>query len=413
MPRTQHTRKPDPRQPTFEWERGTQLALLRDVRLPRVAGVSQVTLKAVLRSIDDHARRGGDCWATQETVAREIGVSNVRTVKRAIAALLAASLITCERRKVPGGHRLTVNHYRIVWTELALLEAKAAAANKVTLTTNQSDILSDQSDIDDRSTGHGCHLPRSEKKRLLTATLNGTREEAAEEFLIQEGAEMPTKRNKLIERPILAADDEARTAERELGERRRSTQPGWPEHEQDRVRDMFLAAGVGTADDLLQLAIARGLTPADCDAHVEQLHGSVDAKEKKPLGAGALVHRIKQGAWPCNLIAKIDLDKADATVTRPTDPDLAELRKHAERRAANERLAAQAKADRERMQARDDRLGKVLDALPESELQTLIERLPKWCREGVAARYLVARPITFGLIRQELFTLLESPTPNP
>jgi hypothetical protein len=456
MPRTSPTRKPDPRQPTFEWERGTQLALLRDVRLPRVTGASQVTLKAVLRSIDDHARRGGECWATQETIAREIGVSNVRTVKRAIAALLNASLITCERRKVPGGHRLTVNHYRIVWTELALLEAQAASQNKVTLAANnkvtfatdQSDILTDQSDIYDRSTGHGCHLPRSEKKRRLTATRTGAREACEEaaadfDFSEQEASTMArttkTTRKPPEPRPILEADyaaaptqhrskpeptpNDHRPTTIEPGspedlaavsdyQSRRRTVRSWSGYDQDRVRDMLTAAGVGRAEECVQKAISRGDQPQDVDAIVEQFHGSVEAKTQKPLGPGALYDRIMQGNWPCLLIAKVDLAKIGpnmdpAKVAAGGATDLATERKHAAQRAKFEAEEQAAAADARRRREREQRLGRVLDAMPEEQLLALVERLPGWCRQFFGTD-LRARPVTGVLARQELFNLLES-----
>ncbi len=414
--------KHDPRQPTFDWQRGEQLALLRDVRLMRVAGVSQVTLKAVLRSIDDHARRGGECWATQETLQAEIGASNVRTVKRAIAALLAASLITCERRKIPGAQRLTVNHYRIVWNELALLRDRPAEAIsapiKVTCATEQSDMLSDQSDINDRSTGHGCHLPRSEKKRDRTATSNGARQEEAEgQEIFQQQMQEPimAKRptRKIPEdRPILAADYAAAPTEHRSSfprsDKRHDVPGAWSIYEQQRVEDAFRAAGHGGARLLVETAMSRGLQPADCDAVVEQLHGSVDAKERKPLNAGALDWRIKQGSWPCNLIAKVDLEQAAAAETPAVDQDLAEQRKHAARRAENERLRQLRDENTRRELERAARLGPLLDALPEADLAALIERLPIKRDNPIAARELAKRPITFEMFRRELFLLLES-----
>lgn len=458
MPRP--NRQSDPRQQPIEWERGTQLALLRDARLPRVAGVSQVTLKAVLRSIDDHARRGGECWATQETLQAEIGASNVRTVKRAIAALLAASLITCERRKVPGGHRLTVNHYRIVWTELALLRDREPTANnepqpapksapiKVTCATEQSDILSDQSDIFDRSTGHACHLPRSEKKRTITATRSET---AAAAFFHQEqeAESMPKtpKRKPPEPRPILEADYQAaplqhrhppkivevstpgsgdervRAAMIEPGspedlaavndyQSRRRTLRNWSGYDQDRVRDLFAARRVAAADEVVRTAIMRGLAPMDCDAIVEQFDGLVDAKTQQPLGPGAIKWRVENGNWPCLLIAKVDLTKIGpsmdpAKVAAGVPADLATERKHAAQRArfeAEERAAAE---DARRRQERERQLGQLLDTLPEERLLALQERLPSWCRQFFATD-LRARPVSGVIARQELFNLLES-----
>jgi hypothetical protein len=156
-------------QTTIQWERGTQLAMLRDAVLPAGTGVAAITLKAVLRAIDDHARRVGECYATQETIAKCINATNTRTIKRAIGVLLDLSLITCERRKIGIG-RITVNHYRIVWSELALLAHQSDKKQniKVTLNADQSDNETHQSDIECRSKCQPCHIPRTERNEYQT-----------------------------------------------------------------------------------------------------------------------------------------------------------------------------------------------------------------------------------------------------
>ena len=109
-------------QQQLDFDRGSQLALLRDAQLPaRTAkdgrGVSAAVQKAVLRVIDDHGR-GSEAWIGYETIAAESS-HGVRTVKRAVEALIAASLLIAQPRRCPAG--VVVNHYRIVWSELALL----------------------------------------------------------------------------------------------------------------------------------------------------------------------------------------------------------------------------------------------------------------------------------------------------
>ncbi len=105
----------------FDFNRASQLSALRDAVLPGVPQVSAAAMKAALRAIDDFARTDGECFATAETLAVTAGVG-LRTVKRALAALESLSLVTCERRKSRYG--TTTNHYRIVWSELALLNGR-------------------------------------------------------------------------------------------------------------------------------------------------------------------------------------------------------------------------------------------------------------------------------------------------
>jgi len=105
----------------IDWTRASQLAALRDAALePRLSAdgktVSAATQKLVLRTIDDHGR-GREAWMSYETLAEECCLST-RTCKRAVEVLIEASLICVELRRCGAG--FVCNHYRIVWTELAL-----------------------------------------------------------------------------------------------------------------------------------------------------------------------------------------------------------------------------------------------------------------------------------------------------
>jgi hypothetical protein len=193
---------------------------------------------------------------------------------------------------------------------------------------------------------------------------------------------------------------------------RRRTLRSWSGYDQDRVRDLFASRRVAAADEVVQTAISRGLTPEDCEALVEQFDGSVDAKTQQPLGPGALKWRVENGNWPCLLIAKVDLAKLGpnidpAKVAAGGSTDLATERKHAAQRAKFEAEEQAAAADARRRQEREQRLGRVLDAMPEEQLLALVERLPGWCRQFFG-QDLRARPVTGVLARQELFNLLES-----
>ncbi|GAB5516566.1 hypothetical protein [Rhodopirellula baltica] len=92
--------------------RGEQLAALRKIKLNtfkhkgrKVSGAIQ---KATLRAIDDHQGRG-DCFASQSTLADEVGCGTT-AIGLAIAALIAQHLITADRP-----HRMAPNRHRVVW----------------------------------------------------------------------------------------------------------------------------------------------------------------------------------------------------------------------------------------------------------------------------------------------------------
>jgi len=107
-------------------------------------------LKAVLKSLDDFGR-GHEAFPSVETIAQDVNYSE-RHVKRAIEGLEGLSLITKNRksRRMPDGQFANLNHYRIVWTELALLvpngtDQSASGTDQSASGTDQSASGTDQS----------------------------------------------------------------------------------------------------------------------------------------------------------------------------------------------------------------------------------------------------------------------------
>lgn len=102
-------------QSQFDFDRADQLGMIERWQPPvdRLQRVSVAAVKHVLRAIDSHGR-GKSAWPSEATLARETGYS-LATVKRAVKALESLSLIIKERKG-----SLTLNHYTIVWSELAL-----------------------------------------------------------------------------------------------------------------------------------------------------------------------------------------------------------------------------------------------------------------------------------------------------
>ncbi|EKK02303.1 hypothetical protein RBSH_02339 [Rhodopirellula baltica SH28] len=106
--------------------RGQQLQALRRIKLDSwkvgKASVSGAIQKSVLRAIDDHDGGRGS-WATQETLADELGISRA-SIGRAIAALIDQDLITKERK-----NNWSPNTHRINWTALHQLDASTATCD--------------------------------------------------------------------------------------------------------------------------------------------------------------------------------------------------------------------------------------------------------------------------------------------
>lgn len=113
---------PDPDQQFLN--RNRQLQIIRDCVLPENGVVSTVVMKAVLKALDDRiGARNKECWPSQATLAKNVGLKDRKQVQRAIDALENDLSVIYVRRgpRAGGGRGGTVNHYRIVWNELALL----------------------------------------------------------------------------------------------------------------------------------------------------------------------------------------------------------------------------------------------------------------------------------------------------
>lgn len=146
--------------------RGEQLQLLRAVDLPtwkhKSTKVSGKMQKAVLRVIDD--RDGGKgCFASQETIAAEIGCS-VATVSRAIAALIGQDLITSERP-----NPWSSNHHRINWTALRLIGETTKSRDVKELKSSRQN---DKSDLSKSHDGHVTMISPSPHSDMRNVTLN-------------------------------------------------------------------------------------------------------------------------------------------------------------------------------------------------------------------------------------------------
>lgn len=147
------------RQQTIDFPRASQLAALRDCELVTLVHdgktISAGFAKAVLGQIDHFARDGGECWASLQRIACGCNRS-LRHVKRAVAALVAASLLTCER-----GNKGTTKRYRIVWNELGLLSKGRAPTGVAAARVESAAVPPRQPIQPGQSNGGSCTHPTS------------------------------------------------------------------------------------------------------------------------------------------------------------------------------------------------------------------------------------------------------------
>jgi hypothetical protein len=114
---------------TFDWTRAERVAWIDEADLPpgHSAGgdsVAPATMKALLHKINDRMGANEWAWPSQESLAADLA-RTTKTIQRATEALVAMSLLIVQLRRNPSG-RVT-NHYRIVWTELQMLEPSRRA----------------------------------------------------------------------------------------------------------------------------------------------------------------------------------------------------------------------------------------------------------------------------------------------
>ena len=105
--------------------------------------VSASAMAGMLNVINDHLGENVEAWPSQQAVAQKLKVST-KTVQRASQALAKKSLLIIENRTCKSG---TQNFYRIVWTELQILEPSRRASWRDMLSGRRpSDSLTEPSD---------------------------------------------------------------------------------------------------------------------------------------------------------------------------------------------------------------------------------------------------------------------------
>ncbi|MEO1619296.1 MAG: helix-turn-helix domain-containing protein, partial [Planctomycetota bacterium] len=81
----------------------------------------------LLELINEHLGKNSECWPNQDTLAKLMKCSK-RTVVRATQAAQDLNLITVQNKPYGGKGQKKGNHYRIIWSELLLLDEDRARA---------------------------------------------------------------------------------------------------------------------------------------------------------------------------------------------------------------------------------------------------------------------------------------------
>lgn len=255
------------RQQRIDFSRAEQLGLLREARLP-------MQQKAVLRAIDDFGR-GGEAWPSQSRLAVAVGCSE-RHLRRLLSELVDDSLV-CITRQCLGDGRRSGNVYVIVWSELALLsqasgvrqqesaislqesapgppEVPDIGADQPDICAYQSDICADQPDICAYQPDNGVRFREAPKETLKEPPPPSAHQAAAEDVGHSE-----------------AGDGEP-----------------------SRLADALKAAGIERIEPVIREATERGLSAEALRTIVRDY----TANRPKFIGPGAIVDRIRSGAWP-------------------------------------------------------------------------------------------------------------------
>ena len=352
-------------QQEFDFTRGSQLAMLREARLPTHMKVSGMALKAVLKAIDDFGR-GRPAFAGRAAIARCANL-RPRQVSNAIAALLDLSLIVRERQRSVRGRP---NQLRIVWTELAVLcqpshpshpatvsqqTATMPLATKpanplATMPTMPAVTIPNRNFLSEPAT-----MPERVEDREFRAAELGATDDAR---LGATAAPLGAMRARLgaIRRPPYPLEALETNLNRLLLPPRQETPPeGWQE-----VENLLRSFGLGTAANIVAAARQHGQLPSEFGALVER----AIATARLPANAqrlssppGAVAHFLATGNWPCSGI--IDLDEAQRREQR---------RQESQAAAADQAAAIHAAPSAgDVLRALEAQHGAALDALPPAE----------------------------------------------
>lgn len=141
----------------MDWDRFQRDAWIEHADIPKGVAkdgktVTPNKMKGLLMLLNSHMGENSECWPSQDLLAKKMSVS-VKTVQRAAEALQNLSLLIVQSKNRPGRQNVQ-NHYRIVWSELLLLDEdrrrafnESIAGSRAEVRTERSDTVAERSDI--------------------------------------------------------------------------------------------------------------------------------------------------------------------------------------------------------------------------------------------------------------------------
>lgn len=317
------------RQQQFAWERGSQLACLREAVVPwgtthDGSRCSPAALKSVLRVIDDHGG-GREAWLGYETIAREAGIST-RTAKRCVEVLVASSLLIVATRRSAAG--VVCNHYRIVWNELDLLRpSRIQRVAPLTAPVPSPAAKPELSRDTSFASVEACTVPSGNENRPPGRSATHSERSA-----------MVTERSAMV--TPAECHHGTQSAPRSAFE---APPPPTPAFASEWAAAAAKFRGrIGQIDSLAAIAQSRGESPTEWQQNVEfalRVAQANAARLSKPMGA--VVYYLRTGTWPVDVVspeqrAMVDQKRTEATRRQLTEQAVFELVKTARRQGADD-----------------------------------------------------------------------------
>ena len=280
-----------PRQKELDFDRGSQLRLLRECTLPEHVGrpgqrVSGSVLRSVLKEID-HAGFGRTVFLAHQTIADRTG-HGLGTVKRATRYLRNLGLLAVERS--------TANRYTIVWSELAIRtphycrEARRASTR-------------------DAAPGPATSAGEGSEERVTLTPSAIDRQQGKGVMVTPERVTVTSEGVMVTPIPLIAHLPPPGTGEAGGG----GTEIDWGEV-------LEALGGIGQRHKFVAEWRAAGRSPRECLDLVRQTTATAEANRRRLVSvAGAVVFFLRTGRWPVEGVRTLETIRAQQHAQQQAD----------------------------------------------------------------------------------------------
>lgn len=278
-------------QARFNFTRGDQLGLLKDLCIPDAPGIKGATAKSVLRAIDDLGVR---CYAAAVTLARHTGLG-LRTVRRALARVEELGLVVPDDRKQKNPNGSVTLTRRIDWTEIENIVRR----QKLSTSSQPTPAAEVRSQASTSS--------RADHHIATSAAINGATMALCP---IEHGATVSEHGAMVSEHGAMVTEHGAtvapnpqypqRTATTRNVHAREAAADSW-----NLVIDRLRSVGLERVQSAIAIAIERNLSPEETLAIIDQF----SANRSRFHSVGALLDRLRSGDW-CQALPTPDTRRA-------------------------------------------------------------------------------------------------------